>query len=246
MITLRRSVDFMTILAAAGLVGGLGAIHLEETRFQEQVIQLAEDVREFEQMIKLRAATKDVELNGRGWPVTIDPGWFNGQPPRNTLLSPDRPWVDVATPEDAGLVDPRIRIALDEQYASFWYNPYQGIVRARVPLRISDSLTLETYNAVNGTSLASIYRIADDSDESAATIPTTPMAPATTGADPAEATTGTPTEPPAAPAPADETSAEALDPTKSAEPAAEEPEKPVAPAKPSSRPRWKPTSGSGK
>jgi hypothetical protein len=244
MITLRRAVDFMTILAAAGLVGGLGAIHLEETRFQEKVIQLAEDVREFEQMIKVRAATKDVELNGRGWPITIDPGWFNGQPPRNTLLSPDRPWVDVATPEDAGLVDPRIRIALDEQYASFWYNPYQGIVRARVPLRISDSLTLETYNAVNGTSLASIYRIADDSGDPVAA-PTAPATTPTTVADPDEASTEPPTDTLEA-VPKDETSSEALDPTKSAEPAAEAPARPVAPAKPSSRPRWKPTGVSGK
>lgn len=178
MITLRRTVDFMTVLAAAGLLGGLGAFHLEETRFQERVVELTGHVRSFEQMIKLRAATKDVELNGRGWPVTIDPAWFGGDAPRNSLLTADRPWVEVAPPEDAGLSDPRIRIALDERYASFWYNPYQGIVRARVPLKINDSQMLAIYNQVNGTSVPSIYCAVGDAEFAEGATPPPGPAPA--------------------------------------------------------------------
>lgn len=158
MLTLRRTVNVVTIVAAIGLVGGLGYYKVEEARHQAAIDALAGDVSRFEQMVKLRAATKDVELNGRGWPVTIDPAWFDGDPPRNRLLTGDRPWVEVAGPEDAHLRDPVVRVALDERFASFWYNPYQGIVRARVPLEINDKLTLELYNTVNGTALTTIYQ----------------------------------------------------------------------------------------
>lgn len=158
MLTLRRTVNVVTVVAAIGLVGGLGFYKVEEARRQAAVDDLAGDVSRFEQMVKLRAATKDVELNGRGWPVTIDPAWFDGDPPRNRLLTGDRPWVEVARPEDAHLRDPVVRVALDERFASFWYNPYQGIVRARVPLEINDKLTLDLYNTVNGTALTTIYQ----------------------------------------------------------------------------------------
>jgi hypothetical protein len=157
MTTLRRTVDVVCILSAIGLLGGLGAWQLEKSQEKTDEQQLTDAVQDFDRVLKLRAATKDVELNGRGWPVTIDPAWFQGEPPRNPLVTPERPWVEVAPPEDADLTHPHVRVALDERYASFWYNPYQGIVRARVPLRINDALSLDLYNQVNGSSLSSIY-----------------------------------------------------------------------------------------
>ncbi len=252
MTTLRNTVNFVTFVAALGLVGGLGAFHLKGNRSLEDVDELTADVREFEQMIKLRAATKDVELNGRGWPLTIDPGWFKGDAPRNPLLSPDRDWVEIAPPGDAHLCDPRIRIALDERFASFWYNPYQGIVRARVPMKINDSMTLELYNTVNGTALPSIFRVIGEPDPTdrplapesapadAVNLPDAPPAP------PPEAEAPTP-EPEPTPHPVDET--DSLDPTKPAEPAPAPPEViivPSSPAFPNVAPPPKPKKGRGK
>jgi hypothetical protein len=46
-------------------------------------------------------------------------------------------------------------MAIDNSVASFWYNPYQGVIRARVPIVISDRKAL--YNSVNRTRLDSIY-----------------------------------------------------------------------------------------
>jgi hypothetical protein len=43
--------------------------------------------------------------------------------------------------------------------AAFWYNPYKGILRARVPYDISDERALDLYNRVNGTSVSSIYGV---------------------------------------------------------------------------------------
>src|SRR5262249_12261162 len=70
--------------------------------------------------------------------------------------------VEVATPAEASLQDPAVRLTLDAHVASFWYNPYQGIVRARVPVLISDEKALDLYNTINGTHLATIYGVAPD------------------------------------------------------------------------------------
>lgn len=173
MTTLRRTVDVVCILSAVGLLGGLGAWQLEQTQGKTDEQKLAVAVQDFDRVLKMRAATKDVELNGRGWPVTIDPSWFQDEAPRNPLVSPDRPWVEIAPPEDADLSHPHVRVTLDERFASFWYNPYQGIVRARVPLRINDELSLALYNQVNGTTLTSLYEIKAPTKAAAAPAPVT-------------------------------------------------------------------------
>lgn len=215
--TLRRTVDLVTVAAALGLVGGLGYYQFERSRVHTHEVQVADDLRRFEQMVQLRAATKDVELNGRGWPLTIDPEWFGDAPPRNLLLSPDRPWVEVAQPEEAELRDPVDRVALDDTLASFWYNPYQGVVRARVPLRINDEQTLALYNRVNATALDSIY--SKVRPQSATAGAPAPESGAHSPAVPPTATPTTTVDATPAPSPTDEMTSEALDPTKPLPPA---------------------------
>lgn len=110
-----------------------------------------------EREIRLRSGTGSAELNPRGWPVRIESVWFLGSAPRNLLLSDDHPWMEIAPPADAGLEHPRTRIAIDRSTASFWYNPANGIVRARTPGGVSDKRTTEVYNLVNSSSLSSIF-----------------------------------------------------------------------------------------
>ena len=110
-----------------------------------------------EREIRLRSGTASAELNPRGWPVRIESGWFAGSAPRNLLLSDDHPWMEIAPPSDAGLEHPRVRIAIDRSTASFWYNPANGIIRARTPGGVSDKRTTEVYNLVNSSSLSSIF-----------------------------------------------------------------------------------------
>jgi hypothetical protein len=154
---MRRVVDIAAVIVAGVLIG-LIAIYRNDERVQDdRVKETMSGLREFRQVIGLKSATKDVELNGRGWPSTIDPTWFRGEPPQNPLLSASRPWVEVATAEQADELHPEVRIAVHEGLASFWYNPYQGIVRARVPVTISDKEALDLYNRVNEVKLRSIF-----------------------------------------------------------------------------------------
>jgi len=138
---------------------GSGLLLFERARRdREATIQrVAADARRLELELKYRAASKSVELNPRGWPVTVDPKWFDSDAPINALLTPHRPWVEVASPDEAGLLHPRVRMAVDESYAAFWYNPYQGVLRARVPVMVNDDQATEIYNRVNSTTIPSIF-----------------------------------------------------------------------------------------
>src|SRR5690606_1945636 len=154
---LRRIVDIVAISAAAGVCGVLAWRGYEHFESRGTIRAVSGELRRFEQALALQATSGQTQTNARGWPVTIEAEWFNGDPPRNVLVTQARPWIEVAPLEHAELTNPVIRMTIDNTIAAFWYNPYQGIVRARVPMHISDGGSLSLYNAVNGTSLASIH-----------------------------------------------------------------------------------------
>lgn len=148
------------IVAAAGLAAVIGgAVYFNRARkADDALLQRAQgEVKRMEQEIKYRAATKTAELNARGWPVTIDPAWFQNGAPGNALLDEERPWVEVAGTQQADFMHPPVRMAVDGSLAAFWYNPYQGVIRARVPVMVSDDKATEMYNKVNGVSMSSIF-----------------------------------------------------------------------------------------
>lgn len=148
------------VVAAVGVISLVGGtLYLQRARRAEDALfqQAQTDVRRMELEIKYRAATKTSDLNARGWPVTIDPAWFQHNPPANALLDDDRPWVEVAGTAQAELMHPPVRMAVDRDLAAFWYNPYQGVIRARVPVMVSDDKATELYNRINGVGMPSIF-----------------------------------------------------------------------------------------
>jgi hypothetical protein len=149
--------DIAALVIVLALGSGLLLFDRARRDREATIHRVAADARRLELELKYRAASKSVELNPRGWPVTVDPKWFDADPPVNALLSPHRPWVEVASPDEAGLLHPHVRMAVDESYAAFWYNPYQGVVRARVPVMVNDDQATEIYNRVNATAISSIF-----------------------------------------------------------------------------------------
>ncbi len=161
----RRKVDqhpmrWIRDIALLVLLIGLGAAVVwwqqEKREEQTKLDKTTADTQRLEREVRFRAATKTGELNARGWPVTVDPAWFELDPPQNLVVSEDRPWVEIASEEEAGLLHPLVRLTLDEHKAAFWYNPYQGVVRARVPVSMTDEQATAMYNAVNRVSISSI------------------------------------------------------------------------------------------
>jgi hypothetical protein len=156
-LNMKRLLDItLLVLLLSVAIGGVmwqRAGHDENTAINDTQSALMRLERE----IRLRSGTGNAELNARGWPVRIESDWFIGSAPRNLLLSNDHPWMEIAPPADAMLEHPRKRIAIDRATASFWYNPANGIVRARTPAGVSDARTTEVYNRVNSSSLSSIF-----------------------------------------------------------------------------------------
>lgn len=152
---MKRFVDVIAMLTVLALLGGVALHFVMHWAEKDDAAGARRAVQELEREVRVRAGSGDTEVNARGWPVMIDPAWFE-QPPRNRLLDGDRPWIEIATLEQAELKDPPVRVAATKAHAGFWYNPYQGIVRARVPLAINDQRAVAAYNAVNEASITAI------------------------------------------------------------------------------------------
>lgn len=151
--------NIVALILIIGLVFGLVYIARQRQQAALHIEQTSDAVERIELTLKVQAATGNADVNARGWPLTIDPAWFNELLPRNMLLAGERPWMEIALPEQAGLRHPPVRQAIDESVAEFWYNPALGIVRARVPLTVSDEQALTLYNRINGAQLASIFEV---------------------------------------------------------------------------------------
>ena len=142
---------FVGILAAVlvhyrrglGPVADLGTVHEALAQLHEQAAY--------------QAALGIVDRSDAGYPERMSPEWFEGSLPVNPLIQPKQPWIDIAPRGDRSDQPPDPVILRPEQ-AGFWYNPARGVFRARVMPEMTDALTLEVYNRVNGTSLAEFPR----------------------------------------------------------------------------------------
>jgi len=155
---MRWLLDALGLAMAVALLYGVIAFQRHQDDGVADGVRAASERRRVELEIRFRAAGRVGALNGRGWPTTIEPKWFEGTPPRNRLLPPESPWVEIATPEQAGLQDPPVRMAVNDKLAGYWYNPYLGVIKARVPVMVSDREAVELYNRINGTRLSSIFQ----------------------------------------------------------------------------------------
>jgi hypothetical protein len=151
--------DALTMLGLVIAVAGAIALQRARGREQAEFNRAAAELNRLALEISYRSVTgQGAQRNEYGWPTDVSPAWFEeGQAPRNTLASPAAPWLEIAAPEDRGLEHPRIRMLIDETVAGFWYNPGTGIVRARVPVMVSDDEALALYNRLNACDLHSIF-----------------------------------------------------------------------------------------
>lgn len=158
----------VNIAAALCVVAVVVPIWMQDAREAEERTRAAETVRavrHIEQTLRAKVAFSGVTANVRGWPETIDARWFSDPSggtgsdamPRNALVPSEHPWIEIAPPEEAGLKHPPVRLAVSPTLAGLWYNPYQGVVRARVPVQVSDAKSVALYNQINGTGLYSIF-----------------------------------------------------------------------------------------
>ncbi len=149
---MRRVVDVLAVCVAALLMAGVGYHFFRVGRHEARVSEVRRAIETMERHVRIHAGQRDVDLNAHGWPTRIDPAWFK-ELPRNSLLDPNRPWLEIAEDWEGDQTDPSARVAATGDLASFWYNARRGIVRARVPLEMSDEAAVRLYNRVNGSNV---------------------------------------------------------------------------------------------
>ena len=154
---MRLIIDSLVLLMILGILAG-AVLHFRTKQDTEYKIEQARrEVQRFSSQIKLQTAMGISELTPRGFPVTVDPEWFGGDPPANPLLGRGHPWLEIARKSHRDLKHPVIKTASDHTIAQFWYNPFLGLLRARVPARSTDVATLKIYNRVNECRLPNLF-----------------------------------------------------------------------------------------
>ncbi|MHC4217296.1 MAG: hypothetical protein ACYSU7_02460 [Planctomycetota bacterium] len=154
---MRLIIDSLVALMLTGILAGV-VLQTRSARQLEQRIELARaEVTRFQSQVVLQAAMEKVDLSQRGYPARVDAAWFAGNLPVNPLLGPSHPWVEIAGDKQRDLHHPPNRIAFSSNVAQFWYSPYTGVVRARVPAEVSDATALRLYNRINDVNLSSLY-----------------------------------------------------------------------------------------
>lgn len=154
---MRTLLNILVVVMLAGILVGVVMIRSNKGIKQDQIRTARDEVRRFQRQITFQATIAEVELTAEGYPVTADPNSFHDNLPQNLLIEAGHPWVEIAGRNERSFLHPLDIVVHDAVAAQFWYNPYKGIVRARVPADISDAIALEVYNQVNDSSLGGVF-----------------------------------------------------------------------------------------
>jgi hypothetical protein len=149
---MRLIVDTMLALLLIGVLGGIIWYQRGQEAWLDKVTAVQEALRAVESKALYYGALGDVDSTRQGYPLRVDTAWFDPLPVNLLFADEARPWMDTVTPEEADAFNPA-RIIAEGNVSAFWYNPYRGIVRARVPMQLTQGATIKLYNLVNGTSV---------------------------------------------------------------------------------------------
>jgi hypothetical protein len=159
---MRLITDVLLVLAVIGMLAGALWYKRQLDRDEAKIRQAEQAVSRFQQEIDLQSVIAEAKDGRRAYPASIDPEWFQGDVPVNPLLGEDHPWVEIASKSQAERLHPPKVIAAEPEVAGFWYNPHKGVVRARVPVEISDEKALALYNRINRCYLDTLFQVDED------------------------------------------------------------------------------------
>ncbi len=147
-------------LAALACVCTLGG-YMAWQSYRHQAIgegerQCTQSLARIRQEVKARAALEGSELSPRGWPMTLQSDWFGAENPTNPLVPIGKEWVEIASVSEAMLTNPPVRCDMTRTLSGLWYNPYIGVVRARVPFLDTEYDTIQLYNRLNRSNITAL------------------------------------------------------------------------------------------
>jgi len=137
------------------MLGGIGGAYWwYEHRAAEHATQVAgarQALRDIETQARLQASIGQVRTTAADMPLGIEPNWFERMPV-NPFVGPEAPRFETVGPDRRNLIHPPVVVAGPDR-AAFWYNPFRGVVRARVPERLTRRMTIDLYNRINQSDL---------------------------------------------------------------------------------------------
>ncbi|MEE2896626.1 MAG: hypothetical protein VX726_12915 [Planctomycetota bacterium] len=146
---MRASPRLFVLLVSSALLLGVAHGLDRERRHRSEIAETRLALLRIESEIRLRSALAEGPKSPSGWTMTVDPRWFGGELPRNHLSPPgSNRRIEVDRSMDQGRIDPdRIVTAADD--AGWWFNPGNGVVRARVSSQSTLDRTRALYEHVN-------------------------------------------------------------------------------------------------
>lgn len=153
---MRLVLDSLIALMLVAILCGVLMHQRRQDRALADLQLVHESLVQLKERAFLQAAMEsDEEHTGPRYPDRLKPEWFPQTLPVNVLVDQHHPWIDLAPPHDFAQHPPDPVIDGPEQ-AGFWYNPNNGVFRARVTPQITDRQTLKLYNQANGSALAAL------------------------------------------------------------------------------------------
>ena len=139
----------LTLLTLLAIAFGTWT-HFEESARERDLIANTSLARQrIVSEVRLRSALAGAEISRHGWVRGINPAWFpEGRPLNPWFLNRDQLWIDVDSRADSARLDPE-SIEASRHDAGWWYNPANGVIRARVPAQKTSQATRDLYESVN-------------------------------------------------------------------------------------------------
>jgi hypothetical protein len=150
---MRLIVDSLIAIMLLMVVAGVVTHYRQQQQQQADIQFVREALHRLRDQVVYRKALDDADKLTAFYPKRVQPRWFSDTLPLNVLVNSHHPWVDQAPAGDTAGHPPDPVVAGPDQ-AGFWYNPHNGIFRARVPRQGTRKETLALYNKVNGTNLS--------------------------------------------------------------------------------------------
>lgn len=152
---MRLLIDAIMVIMLTGVLTGVLVYQYAEQHRVDRIEAVQRAMRAIESESLYRAALGEVDATPRGFAREVRAAWFEHLP-QNLFIDDREPlphWLEHITDETRRNMDNPRQIVADEQHPPFWYNPYSGTVRARVPMQFSRRATVELYNLINDTAL---------------------------------------------------------------------------------------------
>jgi type II secretory pathway pseudopilin PulG len=147
---MRLLVDSLIALTLVAVLGGVLWHRRAAERQVENVEATQQSLRAIEAQALYRGSLGECQTTWMGYPLVLKIEWFEHRPAN--LLADNANWLDIVEKSKEFESNPD-HVTCESGRAAFWYNPYRGIVRARVAPQMSAKATIDLYNLVNGTSL---------------------------------------------------------------------------------------------